>query len=96
MNAKARFDAGEITVDEYVKLLEAENEAMKAQSNGKLRMKISDKGGLSIYGLGRFPVTLYKSQWLRLLTAAKLIVQFIQDHDSELKEKTVETDKKAA
>ena len=43
--------------------------AMQAQPARKLSMKVTEKGGMSIYGLGRFPVTLYRSQWERLLDA---------------------------
>jgi hypothetical protein len=50
-------------------------------------LKVSAKGGVSVYGLGRFPVTLYKSQWKKLLGQAKEIAQFIVDHDSELAHK---------
>ena len=50
-------------------------------------MKVSEKGGLSIYGLGRFPVTLYKEQWTRLLDMADDIRKFIAANDSALKTK---------
>ncbi len=49
--------------------------------------KVSEKGGVSIYGLGRFPVTLYKEQWTKLLDFMPHINAFIQEHDSELKTK---------
>jgi hypothetical protein len=45
---------------------------------------VSPKGGVSVYGLGRFPVTLYKEQWLRLLAAEKQIRSFIRDNDGKL------------
>jgi hypothetical protein len=48
---------------------------------------VSEEGGLSVYGLGRFPVTLYKEQWLKLLEMADEIRQFIRAHDGELKAK---------
>jgi len=70
--------------------LKAENEALKKQkSAGKreLFFKVSQKGALSVYGLGRFPVTLYKEQWSRLLARVDDIKQFISDNDSELKSK---------
>lgn len=69
--------------------LRAENQALKAQkpARGTLSMKVSEKGALSIYGMGRFPVTLYKEQWLKLLGIADEIKQFIQDNDSRLKAK---------
>jgi hypothetical protein len=81
----------EETAEEKLARLEAENQALKEQIDrrkpGELRLKISEKGGLSVYGLGRFPVTLYKEQWARLLNHADNIKQFLQDHDHELKAK---------
>lgn len=67
--------------------LRAENEALKKTSSRGLSMKISEKGGLSVYGLGRFPVTLYKEQWLKLLDLADDIRAFIGANDSALKSK---------
>ena len=49
--------------------LRKENEALKKGTSSGIRMKVSEKGAISIYGMGRFPVTLYKEQWLRLLVA---------------------------
>jgi len=54
---------------------------------GELRLKVSEKGGLSIYGLGRFPVTLYKEQWNRLLEHADEIREFLKANDQQLKAK---------
>lgn len=65
--------------------LRAENASLK--ESRKLSYKVSEKGGVSTYGLGRFPVTLYKEQWLRLLDAADEIRSFMKAHDSELKVK---------
>lgn len=69
--------------------LKAENEALKGKksSAGTLSMKVSEKGALSIYGMGRFPVTLYKEQWLKLLGIADDIKKFIEENDSRLKAK---------
>jgi len=69
--------------------LKAENEALKnrSSSGGALSMKVSEKGALSIYGMGRFPVTLYKEQWLKLLGIADEIKKFIADNNSRLKAK---------
>jgi hypothetical protein len=68
--------------------LKAENEALKKPSaRGTLSMKVSEKGALSIYGMGRFPVTLYKEQWLKLLGIAEDIKKFIGENDSKLKTK---------
>ncbi len=52
-----------------------------------MSLKVSEKGGLSVYGLGRFPVTLYKEQWIRLLAMSDEIRNFIRDNDNALKTK---------
>jgi hypothetical protein len=52
-----------------------------------ISMKVSEKGGLSIYGLGRFPITLYKEQWTKLLDLSEDIRSFLEAHDAELKTK---------
>jgi len=67
--------------------LRAENEALKKPTRGQMSLKVSEKGALSVYGLGRFPVTLYREQWEKLLGMADDIRMFIQIHDSELKKK---------
>jgi hypothetical protein len=67
--------------------LRAENEALKARAAGAARIKVSEKGAVSVYGLGRFPVTLYKEQWLRLLGMADEIKAFIAENESRLKVK---------
>jgi hypothetical protein len=67
--------------------LRAENERLKKSGSSKLAMKVSEKGALSVYGMGRFPVTLYKEQWLRLLAMAEDIKAFIAAHESSLKSK---------
>jgi hypothetical protein len=67
--------------------LKAENEALKQRRTGVTSMKVSEKGGLSVYGLGRFPVTLYREQWEKLLALAPEIRSFIAEHDAELKKK---------
>lgn len=69
--------------------LRAENARLKKEKeHGKdLSLKVSQKGGVSVYGLGRFPVTLYKEQWTRLLDITDEIRQFIKDNDAELKTK---------
>ena len=66
--------------------LRRENEALKAGSRrGATSLKVSEKGGVSVYGLGRFPVTLYKEQWLKLLAMADEIRRFIDENASRLK-----------
>jgi hypothetical protein len=67
--------------------LRAENARLKREDKGGLRLKVSGKGAVSIYGLGRFPVTLYQEQWLRLLGIEQDIRAFIDEHRSELKAK---------
>ena len=68
--------------------LKAENERLKTQNRGRpVSLKVSEKGGVSVYGLGRFPVTLYKEQWAKLLAMADEIRTFIKEHDAELKAK---------
>ena len=67
--------------------LREENAALKKGSATGLRMKVSEKGALSVYGMGRFPVTLYKEQWLRLLNISDDIRAFIAANDSQLKAK---------
>jgi hypothetical protein len=67
--------------------LRKENAALKKGASSSVRMKVSEKGALSVYGMGRFPVTLYKEQWLKLLDMADDIRAFIAANDSALKEK---------
>lgn len=69
--------------------LRAENEALKNKksASGTLSMKVSEKGALSVYGMGRFPVTLYKEQWLKLLGISEELKKFIADNDDRLKAK---------
>jgi hypothetical protein len=67
--------------------LRRENAALKKRGSSDIRMKVSEKGALSVYGMGRFPVTLYKEQWLKLLDMADDIRAFIAAHGAELKAK---------
>ncbi len=67
--------------------LRAENESLKKHSSRGVSLKVSEKGGVSVYGLGRFPVTLYKEQWTKLLAMADDIKAFIIEHATELKTK---------
>jgi hypothetical protein len=67
--------------------LRKENEALKQRPTSRVSMKVSEKGGVSVYGLGRFPITLYKEQWTKLLDMADDIRAFIAEHTSELKTK---------
>jgi hypothetical protein len=68
--------------------LRAENERLKRTASRGITLKVSEKGGVSVYGLGRFPVTLYKEQWLRLLDMAGDIRAFIADNTERLKSRT--------
>jgi hypothetical protein len=67
--------------------LKSENAALKKAQSAGTRIKVSDKGGVSVYGLGRFPVTLYKEQWLKLLGMADDIRAFIAANEQHLKSK---------
>jgi hypothetical protein len=70
-----------------IERLKAENEALKRSSSKGLSLRVSEKGALSVYGLGRFPVTLYKEQWLRLLDMTEDIRTFIKQNEGQLKTK---------
>ncbi len=71
-----------------IERLKAENESLKKKTfQGALTMRVSEKGALSVYGLGRFPVTLYKEQWKRLLNQTEDIKKFIKDNDAMLRVK---------
>ncbi len=74
-------------MQEELERLRAENEALKKRSEKGLSLKVSQKGGVSVYGLGRFPVTLYKEQWEKLLDMSDDIRTFIQENESQLKTK---------
>jgi hypothetical protein len=67
--------------------LRAENAALKNRRTGSVSMKVSEKGAVSVYGLGRFPVTLYQEQWTKLLGIADDIKAFIEENRSKLKVK---------
>jgi len=81
--------------DEDIKMelerLRAENEALKRSSSKGLSLRVSEKGAVSVYGLGRFPVTLYKEQWLRLLDMSEDIRAFIQQNEAQLKSKLTQS-----
>ena len=68
--------------------LRAENERLKRTASRGVSLKVSEKGGVSVYGLGRFPVTLYKEQWTKLLDMADDIRAFIRANESSLKTKS--------
>ena len=70
-----------------VERLKAENERLKSGRGRAVSLKVSEKGGVSVYGLGRFPVTLYKEQWIKLLDMADEIRAFVKENDARLKTK---------
>ena len=70
-----------------IERLRAENATLKKGPTSGVRMKVSEKGGVSVYGMGRFPVTLYKEQWLKLLDMSDDIRAFISANETELKTK---------
>ena len=67
--------------------LRKENESLKKGAAKGISMKVSEKGGLSVYGLGRFPITLYQEQWTKLMDMSEDIRAFIAAHQGELKTK---------
>jgi hypothetical protein len=67
--------------------LRNENAALKKGAATGITMKVSEKGGLSVYGMGRFPITLYKEQWLKLMDMSDAIRSFIDANDTALKSK---------
>lgn len=67
--------------------LRKENEQLKQRGSRAISIKVSEKGGVSVYGLGRFPVTLYKEQWAKLLDLGDDLRAFIKENESKLKSK---------
>jgi hypothetical protein len=65
--------------------LQTENADLRKTASQGLSLKVSDKGGVSVYGLGRFPVTLYKEQWHRLLSLADHLRTFIKENEAKLR-----------
>jgi hypothetical protein len=68
--------------------LKEENERLKDRQGRGMSLKVSEKGALSVYGLGRFPVTLYKEQWQKLLAMSDEIRAFLKENDARLKSKS--------
>jgi hypothetical protein len=96
MNGDPRRDKimpakGNVMPDDDVKAelerLRRENAALKKGASDGIRMKVSEKGAVSVYGMGRFPVTLYKEQWLKLLSMSDEIRAFIAENEARLKAK---------
>jgi hypothetical protein len=67
------------------RLSELEKQVETKKRSGAMEFKVSEKGGVSVYGLGRFPVTLYYEQWVRLLEASENLRQFLEENKSKLK-----------
>jgi len=67
------------------RLQELEKQVETKKRSGSMEFKVSEKGGVSVYGLGRFPVTLYYEQWTRLLDAAETLRGFLEENKSKLK-----------
>lgn len=74
-------------MQEELARLRAENEALKKKNTREVSLRVSEKGGVSLYGLGKFPVTLYKEQWERVLDMSEDIRAFIRENASSLRTK---------
>jgi hypothetical protein len=70
-----------------IEALKAENARLKEAQTSRLSFKVSEKGALSVYGVGRFPVSLCRAQWERLISVIPQIQKFIQDNAGKLAEK---------
>lgn len=78
------MNANEQSLQAQIEALRAENAKLKAARNGKLSLKVSEKGAVSVYGMGRFPLTLYRGQWERLLANVDQIKAFIEANADQL------------
>lgn len=87
VNVKSQYEQEMAQLRAELEQTKAENAKLKASRSKALTCKVSEKGALSVYGLGRFPVTLYLGQWLKLLDFADSIKAFIDAHRHELSEK---------
>jgi hypothetical protein len=74
-------------VEKELERLRAENAALKGRAARGVTLKVSEKGAVSVYGLGRFPVTLYQEQWLKLLDMEGDLRNFIRENQDKLKKK---------
>lgn len=75
---------------EELKAKVAELEKKQTRQRGALEFRVSEKGAVSVYGMGRFPVTLYYEQWVRLLEAAPQLKEFLEENKGKLKLKSAE------
>ncbi|MFZ0704649.1 MAG: hypothetical protein WAM71_03535 [Candidatus Korobacteraceae bacterium] len=80
----------EPTYEELKAQLAAAQEQLKGRKKGSIDFRVSEKGAVSVYGLGRFPVTLYYEQWVRLLENADALKQFMEENKGSLKLKNPE------
>jgi hypothetical protein len=87
MPAKRKMLMSDNDMKAELERLRNENAAFKKGASDRIRMKVSEKGGVSVYGMGRFPVTLYKEQWLKLLNMSEEIRAFIAENEARLKAK---------
>ncbi len=77
----------ELEMQAELERLRNENAQLKTKAKAGIHLKVSEKGAVSLYGMGRFPITLYKEQWLRILASAGEIETFIHENESKLKTK---------
>ena len=80
----SQVSASEYEMRQELERLRAENAKLKTANTGRLSLKVSDKGAISVYGMGRFPITLYRGQMERLLDAAPTIRAFIEANADSL------------
>jgi hypothetical protein len=67
--------------------LRAENEALKSHPSREMRLKVSEKGAVSLYGIRRFPITFYADEWERIFDMVENVREFIREHEGSLKRK---------
>lgn len=85
------------TPEQEIARLRAENEALKANVKpAGISFKVTDKGACSVYHGGRFPVTLYREQWMKILAVGNELTQFLKDNEAALPTKAESMEKKAA
>jgi hypothetical protein len=75
----------EPTKEELLARIAELEKQVKGPKRGGLEFRVSEKGGVSVYGLGRFPVTLYYEQWIRLLDSADALRSFLEENKGKLK-----------
>lgn len=85
ITGRSLTNMSDVDLQAELERLRAENEALKQGRRGSVSIKVSEKGAVSVYGLGRFPVTLYQEQWLKLLAMSDEIKGFIDENKSRLK-----------